>query len=124
LVSIGLRKRRRWRLFEIEMLGRIPGDGSGRVTEDSIMRSFMNYTADQVLLVSSNRVTCESYVARVGSVRSASDIMDGYVERKRPFGRPGVDKNVILIRVKKKCVGACGLHLSGSRQCPLSSELL
>jgi hypothetical protein len=37
---------------------------------------------------------------------------------------PGVDENVMLIRIKKKCVGVHGLHLSSSGQCPLSGELL
>jgi hypothetical protein len=33
------------------------GDGRARETEDSIMRSFMNYTSGKVLLGSSNRAS-------------------------------------------------------------------
>jgi hypothetical protein len=49
--SPGLRKRHTWKLFEINMLGRILGDGAARAAEDSIMRSFMNIQLTSIRVI-------------------------------------------------------------------------
>jgi hypothetical protein len=35
--------------------------------------------------------------------------MDGKLKGRGHLEDPGVDENVILIRIEKKCVGVCGL---------------
>jgi hypothetical protein len=84
--SLTLKEEHRLRAFEKRVLRRIFGSRRKRqqAGENCIMRSFIT-----CMLNKSRSMRWAGYVACMGDVRNAYNILVGKPEGKRPLGRPG-----------------------------------
>ena len=105
--SLTLREERRLTVFENRMLRRIFGPRRDEVKGEwrKLHNEELNdlYSSPNIFrVIKSRRMRWAGHVARMGERRGAYSVLVGKPEGKRPLGRPGVDKRIILRLIIRK----------------------